>query len=38
MPDKATMRICAIEDEEYKEEKIECKCDNQLGYINMHIN
>lgn len=23
MPDKATMRICAIEDEEYKEEKIE---------------
>jgi protein arginine N-methyltransferase 1 len=25
MPDKATMKVCCIEDAEYKEEKIECK-------------
>jgi protein arginine N-methyltransferase 1 len=25
-PDKASMHICAIEDQDYKEEKINCMC------------
>ena len=31
-PDKATMYICAIEDQEYKEEKINCACSYSKGF------
>lgn len=35
MPDKATLHICAIEDEEYKHEKMGCK--SHAGMVKPHL-
>lgn len=34
-PDTATIYLAAIEDQEYKEEKINCKCSSSLAFVHL---